>query len=313
MSGISKLVKRIAALPRALLNIQVNFNKLQNVQLTHLELTGRLFGEMNRNRTDIKTIEDAEFKVYSQFGDDGIIQHLVNNLNLPPNLQTFIEFGVESYIEANTRFLLINNNWRGLIMDGSADNMAKVRASPLYYTYSLQAVQAFITAENINGLITTAGFSGEIGLLHIDIDGNDYWVWKAITAVNPVIVIMEYNALFGPESPVTVPYDPAFNRTQKHFSNQYFGSSLQSLCDLAAERGYDFIGSNLHGNNAYFIRKDRNFMPALTAAEGFRECRFRQSRNQAGELIFTDGAARLQEIAGMPVVNTRTGKTEKIA
>ena len=313
MSGISKLVKRIAALPRALLNIQVNFNKLQNVQLTHLELTGRLFGEMNRNRTDIKTIEDAEFKVYSQFGDDGIIQHLVNNLNLPPNLQTFIEFGVESYIEANTRFLLINNNWRGLIMDGSADNMAKVRASPLYYTYSLQAVQAFITAENINGLITTAGFSGEIGLLHIDIDGNDYWVWKAITTVNPVIVIMEYNALFGPESPVTVPYDPAFNRTQKHFSNQYFGSSLQSLCDLAAERGYDFIGSNLHGNNAYFIRKDRNFMPALTAAEGFRECRFRQSRNQAGELIFTDGAARLQEIAGMPVVNTRTGKTEKIA
>ncbi|MES2386896.1 MAG: hypothetical protein V4543_02745 [Bacteroidota bacterium] len=312
MPAYSKLIGKLMGLPKTLLNMHYAFSRIEQRQQTQLALSGRALSDFNRTRTDIKTLHDAEFKVFSQFGDDGIIQHLVNNIEIPFEQQVFIEFGVENYTEANTRFLLINNNWSGLIMDGSAKNMAHVQNSPLYHQYDLQALNAFITAENINSLIASAGISGEIGLLHIDIDGNDYWVWKAIKAVNPIIVIVEYNHIFGPDKPYTVPYDPAFYRTEKHHSNLYFGTSLLSICDLAAELGYDFVGCSLTGINAYFVRKDKNFMPALTAGQGFVDARVRQSRNAEGRLTYLRGEDRLKAIKGMPVFNTRTGKTETL-
>ena len=136
-----------------------------------------------------KDIQQAEFKVFSQWGDDGIIQFLVSYLDIPQ--KTFIEFGVEDYSESNTRFLLINNNWKGLVLDGNKNDINYILDDEIYFRHELTAKQVFVTAENINQVITENGFSGEIGLLHIDIDGNDYWVWKAIEVVNPVIVIVE--------------------------------------------------------------------------------------------------------------------------
>src|SRR5262249_8704006 len=124
---------------------------------------------------------DAEFQVSSQFGEDGIIQYLIRRADIPHRLRTFIEFGVGDYREANTRFLLINDNWRGLIMDSSGPNIAAVCAWPSYWKYDLTAKQAFIDRANIDDLITKAGFAGEIGLLSIDVDGNDYWIWEGIS------------------------------------------------------------------------------------------------------------------------------------
>ena len=67
----------------------------------------------------LKCLHQAEFKVFSQFGDDGVIQYLIHRLRPLPD--SFVEFGVQNYRESNTRFLLVNNNWRGLVMDGDAD------------------------------------------------------------------------------------------------------------------------------------------------------------------------------------------------
>jgi len=259
----------------------------------------------------IKNIQLAEFKVFSQWGDDGIIQFLIDYLDI--DTKTFIEFGVEDYTEANTRFLLINNNWAGLIMDGSEIHMQRVKQDDFYWQYQLTAIPAYITAENINQLITQNGFSGEVGLLSIDIDGVDYWVWKAIDAISPVIVIAEYNSVFGGERALTVPYKANFYRKDAHFSNLYFGASVPALCDLAEEKGYVFIGCNSHGNNAYFVRKDKlkDLVPQ-TAANAFVTSRFRESRDANGNLTYINGAERVDVIKGLDIYNTRTNTIEKI-
>src|SRR4051794_40305958 len=80
-------------------------------------------------------LSDAEFSVFSQFGDDGIVQYLIHHLKIQP--QTFIEFGVENYTESNTRFLLINNQWRGLVIDGSKENVDYIKNDTIYWKYKL--------------------------------------------------------------------------------------------------------------------------------------------------------------------------------
>ena len=259
----------------------------------------------------MKNIQDSEFKVFSQWGDDGIIQFLVNYLNIKN--KTFIEFGVENYKEANTRFLLINNNWSGLIIDGSEENIKSVKSEDLYWQQNLQAKAAFVTKENINKLILDAEIKGKIGLLHIDIDGNDYWIWNEINVISPDIVIMEYNSVFGETNPWTIPYQKDFNRTKAHFSNLYFGSSLTSLCDLAKEKGYIFIGCNRAGNNAYFVKKiiSQKLKP-LTCKQGYVQSKFRESRDIQGNLTHISGLYRLATIKGLPIFNTKTNKIETI-
>ncbi|TAF34727.1 MAG: hypothetical protein EAZ57_02850 [Cytophagales bacterium] len=260
----------------------------------------------------IRRFQDAEFSVFSQWGDDGLIQLLVNELKDCP--QTFIEFGVENYTEANTRFLLQHNNWRGLIMDGSAENIASIQRDPIHFLYGLIAKQCFITAENINYAIQESGFKGQIGILHIDIDGNDYWVWKSITCVQPWIVIMEYNSIFGSERAITVPYKADFMRTKAHHSNLFFGASLAALCTLAEEKGYAFIGVNSHGNNAFFVRKDvltpllSSFVCSVQA--GYELAKFKEERTSEGALTFRAPEAALPNLKGLQVFNVLTNSLE---
>jgi len=213
----------------------------------------------------------------------------------------FIEIGVGDYKEANTRFLLENNNWRGLIIDADK-RVLNVTKEEIYWKYDLTAVCAFITRENINHIIAEKGFKGEIGLLSIDIDGNDYWIWEAIDVVDPIIVIIEYNSVFGSEHAIVVPYDPNFNRTRAHYSNLYWGASIKALCLLAEKKGYVFVGSNSNGNNAYFIRRDKaKSLKILSPQEGYVKSKFRESRDEEGKLTYISGDERIKVIADMPV------------
>ena len=255
------------------------------------------------------SFDDIEFSVFSQFGDDGIIQFLINKVK--PEEKFFIEFGVENYLESNTRFLLQNNNWSGLVMDGSEDNIDFIKKQDFYWKHDLNAIGAFVTVENINRLLKNA--PKKTGLLHIDIDGNDYWIWKAITSIEADIVIVEYNSVFGYERAITVPYDPSFVRQEKHYSYLYAGASILAFCDLAEEKGYYFVGSNSAGNNAYFIRKEKiGSLKPVAAKEGYVESKFRESRNVKGELDFIAGTDRLKLMEGMPIFNTRLSRVEKL-
>ncbi len=259
----------------------------------------------------VQSLADVGFRVFSQFDEDGIIEWLVSRL--PGIPASFVEFGVEDYREANTRFLLRHRNWRALIMDGSPANMERTRGKPNYWQNDLTAVSDFIDQENINELIADNGFGEEVGILSIDIDGNDYWIWQAINVVNPWIVIVEYNAVFGDLLPLTIPYEPAFQRTRAHSSNLYWGAGIGALEYLAKERDYALLGSNLAGNNAFFLRRDLlpNFAGRIVD-RGARPSLYRESRATDGSLSYVRSAARRDIIADMPVVDIGLGKTIRL-
>ena len=215
---------------------------------------------------------------------------------------------MEDYSEANTRFLLANDNWAGLVIDGSPRNIARVTSDPLYWRHNLKAVCAFVTRENINDLLLKQGLNGEIGRLSVDIDGNDYWVWDAITTVNPVIVVVEYNWRFGEKRSVTVPYQADFVRDRAHFSMVYYGASLAALTALGRRKGYDLVGCNSTGNNAFFVRADRrpSGLPATSVAAAYVAGRFREARDGSGHFADIDPAAECAIIENLPVVEVPT-------
>lgn len=257
-------------------------------------------------------MEEAEFQVFSQFGEDGIIQWLIHNTVIEH--KTFVEFGVEDYTEANTRFLLMNNNWSGLVIDGSKENISHVKNWNLFWKYDLVAVAEFITKDNINEIITNAGFNGDIGLLSVDIDGNDYWVLNAITCIKPRILICEYNNIFGPDEKVSIPYDEKFYRTDKHYSNLYWGASLGAFCDWAERNNYYYMGSNSAGNNAFFVRKDCISADKIpTKCKTFVSSKYRESRDKNGHLTYLRGMERLKAIKEMELVNIVNNQIETIA
>jgi hypothetical protein len=259
----------------------------------------------------VASLADAEFKVFSQFGDDGIIQYLIHRLAPLPD--SFVEFGVENYRESNTRFLLMNDNWRGLVLDGNQRGIDRVQQDEIYWRHTLTARCAWITRDNINDLLRAAGFSGQIGLLSIDIDGNDYWVWEKIDAVDPVVTIVEYNSIFGPDLAVTIPYQPKFARHRAHYSGQFWGASLQALTALAKRKGYSLVGCNSAGNNAYFVRDDKiDNLPVLLAKDAFVDARFRDSRNKNGKLSHRTGAERFQLIADLEVYDLHQNKIARL-
>jgi len=298
---------------RNLLNLPIKIESLEHKERLDIKnpkvLTGRLLSNFNNQfYKNINRLSEVEFQVYSQWGDDGIIQWLINKLDIKD--KTFVEFGVQDYTESNTRFLLVNNNWEGLILDGSEENMQFAKNDRISNHHHLHAKCAFITKENINELLSNLPFDGELGLLSIDIDGNDYWIWKEITVVNPAIVIVEYNAIFE-LNPWTIPYKADWVRAYGTQRMIFYGTSLQSICDLAEEKGYYFVGCNSAGNNAYFIRKDKiGDIRPITAKEGYESAKFRESRDINGEWVSRKD--RLKVIDKMEVYNTRTGVLENV-
>ena len=279
---------------------------------TQLLALGRLLSRQNwnNNRNDFN---DYEFKIFSQFGDDGLIQYLVSNLNIEN--KTFIEFGVGDYMESNTRFLLMNNNWEGFVMDGSEENMNYLKTRSWYWRYNITCKNTFITKSNINDLLEETGLEN-VGLLHIDLDGNDYFILKElnIKKYNPSILILEYNSLFGIEKSISTPYKEDFYRTNAHYSNLYYGASLPALDMLSRKLGYRFVGCNEAGNNAYFVRKDllNDNVKEANLKEGYRMSQFRESRNSEGKNTFISGKERIEIIRGLEVLNVETNSIENI-
>lgn len=267
-------------------------------------LQGRTLALQNIDRAPLEKLQDAEFKVFSQFGEDGILQYLIHETGILPCEQTFIEFGVQDYSESNTRFLMMNNHWKGLIIDGSKQYMDSVRNQDIYWRHDLTAVDAWIDRDNINALIGDSGFHGDVGILSVDIDGNDYWVWNNIEVINPVIVVVEWNSVFGAEHAITVPYDPVFQREKKHYSCLYWGASIRAFEYLAARKGYALLCSNSAGNNLFFVRKDRlGRLKPLSAKDAYVESTFRDSRDPSGNLNFLGGKKRQEEILDLQVVD----------
>jgi hypothetical protein len=216
---------------------------------------------------DPKRLVQYGYKVYSQNDEDGIIAEIFRRIGTTS--RTFVEFGVETGVECNTAKLLMEG-WRGLWIEGNPTSVAAIRGNFASFIEDerLQVTGSRVTAENINALIAQGGFSGEIDLLSIDIDYNDYWVWKAIDAVNPRLVAIEYNATLRPPMSLVVPY-----RADAEWDGSNFqGASLEALVKLGAEKNYRIVGCSIAGVNAFFVRADlcgNRFLEPATAQEHY--------------------------------------------
>jgi hypothetical protein len=234
---------------------------------------------------------------------------------VPIEQRVFVEFGVEDYRESNTRFLLVHDGWRGLVIDGDSAHRRFLEASGLAWRRSIDAVTAFVDRDNIDGLIRAAGVEGDIGLLSVDVDGNDLWVLEAIESVSPRILVIEYNSMFGHDLAVSVPYDPSFVRSEKHYSHLYWGASLAALAAAAGRKGYALVGGNRAGNNAFFVRRDLlGAIPERTVAAVWAPAQFRESRGRNGELTYLgDDREKLRLMRDLPLVDVPAGRTRTIA
>lgn len=267
--------------------------------------TGALLSNQQWNMSS-SNFNDYEFKIFSQWGDDGLIQYLIKHLMIKN--ETFVEFGVEDYRESNTRFLMMNNNWGGLVMDGSSKAMNRLQSQRWFWKYDLVTKNVFIDKENINKLLDEEWLE-DIGLLHIDIDGNDYHILEhmALDKLNPSIIIMEYNGVLG-FRPLTIPYQPDFQWTKAHYSNLYYGASVTALTQLANSKGYALVGTNRAGNNAYYVRRDllNERIQEVDVKKGFNFPKFRQGRYPNGKLTYMRRAEQQQILKGMKFLNVET-------
>jgi hypothetical protein len=201
-----------------------------------------------RFRYDTHSPKDAlrkhEFRVYSQNGEDGLLLFIFSVIGTTD--RRFIEFGFGDGHECNTRNLSQNFGWTGLMIDSGDIALAR-----RYLGKGVELAQATVEPENVNDLFRLNGYAGEIDLLSIDIDGNDYWVWKALQVVRPRVVVIEYNASFA-LNPVTIPYTKDFEMPHPYYN----GASLEALTRLGRRKGYSLIGCDSNGCNAFFVRDD---------------------------------------------------------
>jgi hypothetical protein len=245
-----------------------------------------------------------ELSVYSQNGEDGILLHLFSLVGAGAGAgdHTIVEFGVGDGSECNAANLLINFGWTGLLME--ADERRAEQAAHFYWgmlkerAADVAVLHQAVTVHNINELIAGQGIAGEIALLSIDVDGNDYWLWRALTVIQPRIVVIEYNASLGAGAgrSITTPYDPYFNRYAKHSTGFYHGASLTALTRLAEEKGYILAGCESAGVNAFFVRADiaDGKVPPIAPAAAYRP-HMHRSRTRSPE-------AQWQAIQHLPFV-----------
>jgi hypothetical protein len=220
---------------------------------------------------DPKRLLRYGYKVYSQNDEDGIIAEIFRRIGMAS--RTFVEFGVETGVECNSVKLLIEG-WWGLWIESNPASAAAIRDNfaPFVTAGKLTLQESRVAAENINALIGQGGFSGEVDLLSIDIDGNDYWVWKAIEVVNPRVVAIEYNATLRPPMALVVPY----RADAQWDGSNYYGASLEALVRLGTAKNYRLVGCSIAGANAFFVRADLcadRFLEPATAEEHYEPAR----------------------------------------
>ena len=203
----------------------------------------------------VLSLREVGFRVFSQFEEDGILLYLFTLLGT--SNQVFVDLGSADGINSNCANLAINHGWTGLFVDGNQRDIQRGRdfyaKHPLTREHQPVFAHEMICRENINEIIQQSGIVGQVDLLSIDIDGNDYWIWDALECISPRVVIIETHVEFGTR-PIVVPYNRDYVYPGKH--PQYHGASPVAMEKLARKKGYRLVGANNYGFNAVFIRDD---------------------------------------------------------
>ena len=274
-----------------------NFVKIQNgIQTIVLQESKYKF---------VNYLEEVECKIFSQNGEDGIINFLLKSMKIEnPN---FVAIGVGDYSEANTRFLYEIKNSKGIIIDVINDLEKKVKKNISLWKGDLRICQEKIETENINDILEK-NCKFEIDIFSLDIDGIDYWIADRIEPKTSKIFILEYNSTFGANLEVTVPNIKDFKRSDYHYSHLCYGASLKLIINLMKRKGYYFIGTNSLKNNAFFINdeyKKEIYFPNIKTKDlnFYTDSNIRESRSKTGKLNFLSGKNKLNEIKDCEVIN----------
>lgn len=231
------------------------------------------YATLARTGGALPSLRDVGFRVFSDADEDGILLYLFALIGAPT--RRLVDIGSAAMAGSNTANLLLHHGWTGLLIDADEESLhatmdfyARARAYPPLLTAQ------WVTAENVDGLLAAQGVTGDVDLLSIDIDGNDYWVWQAITVVSPRVVVIEYQDILGPDRSVTIPYDPEFRLDRFPVNardNNYVGASLRALAKLGTAKGYRLVGCNRTGWNAFFVRADlgSDLLPEAAVADCF--------------------------------------------
>jgi hypothetical protein len=212
------------------------------------------YQELLRSGDPLPGVMETEATFFSQNGEDGVILYLFALLGHGDRISA--ELCAGDGIECNTANLIVNHAWHGLLVDGDPDN---VHLAQEFYAHSRQQWydppvirQSWVTAESAPSLLKEAAVDNPLDLLVIDIDGMDFWVWRSLAHLRPRVVVVETNPALG-EQRMTLVYDPDFVRPD---SIPFAGSSLPAMVELGAALGYQFVGTERFGINAFFIRSD---------------------------------------------------------
>lgn len=276
---------------------------------------GKVQISLNRNKYDeVEDLIDIEEKIFSQNGEDGIIDYLIHKLKI--GNKNFVEIGVGNYRESNTRFLYNTYHPKGLIIDYIDDMKNKVKKHVNFWKGDLKICNEKIDSENILDLLNK-NCDYEIDLFSIDIDSIDYWIIKKLKNNISKIFVAEYNPVFGSDLEITVPNLLGFERTKYHYSNLCYGMSLKALINLMDQKGYYFIGTNMQKNNAFFILKNfkkEDFFNNIKIKNlvNYTNSNIRESRDKNNNLSYLSGDKKLKEIVNCEVINLKEGKEQLV-
>ena len=269
---------------------------------------------ISKKYKNITRLEQSECKIFSQNGEDGILDFITSMLKIErPN---FIEIGVGTYVEANTRFIYDRFSPKGIIIDAEKDLKNKVFSNINPWKGDLRVIEEKISTENINNIIST-NCDFAIDIFSLDIDSIDYWVIDKLKPNISKIFVAEYNAVFGSTLEVTTPNLKNFNRQEYHYSHLCFGMSLKALINIMKKKNFYFIGTNSVRNNAFFISNDYpidQYFKNLKIEDinYYVDSNIRESRDIKGNLNYLSGEKKLIEIYDCEVVDLSSDIEKKV-
>ena len=261
--------------------------------------------------TEVENLWDVEVKVFSQWGEDGIIDFLCHKLQI--SKPRILEFGAGCFSECNSRFAAHNRNASVYAVDARKDLPEGLMNSGLMWRNSLFCEVIKVTRENVCEIFQRAAESiGGVDILSMDLDGNDYWLLERILLDQVKVVVAEYNPIFGHKNKISVEYSNQ-SRFERHYSGLLFGASLNAFIEMLSKKSFVFLGSNRVGNNAFFVRKDLIKKvgvrrPNLSNLERFVDWRCRESRNQERVLTFLNAHNMVKLLKEQEVIEVKSNK-----
>lgn len=268
------------------------FNKLvveqarTNKLLSELLINQILDNDKYKNN---KRLEPFGFKGNSQVDEEGIMLEIFNRIGLTN--KTFVEFGCGGMELENNTLFLVKSGWKGLWMDLDQKRVSYLRnvfKKPVN-SGRLRIEAENINSKNINNVLQKYNFIGEIDIISIDVDSNDYWIWKNLDLkiINPRLVILEYNAKYKPPMEwIRKNSLEGFNKTD------WMGASLESLTKLSEKKGYKLVGCGISGANAYYVREDLvkdKFQEPFTAENHFQKARYYLCKERGSDNVIYSG------------------------